>query len=134
MENQINIVEEALKEYGNLLDRMPAEESEEWWGWLIDNNTVVYEGKYWILIENVKYHELTNPHYTLFPKDFCETETELSSKELKERSHILDKYHGWYYYRNGVDFREGRGVTLRRLHYHIVKIIDINPHIKGTSF
>lgn len=94
----------------------PAHDSEEFTQFLINNNQVVLRTKYWLVIENCKYHELESPHYTIFPINHCAEWNELSAKETTSLKRILSQYGDWFKYQNVRDQR-----TVQRLHLHVVR-------------
>lgn len=54
--------------YQSLLAEAPDHLSPEFIDYLRDNNVVVFEDDFWIVIENIKYHSSTQAHHTAFTK------------------------------------------------------------------
>lgn len=102
-----------LEQYNNRLKQVPAWDSDEFIPWIKENNVVVYENSYWVIVENCKYHTSSNPHYTAFSTEIGVSEN--SAAWLMAAIEFLD-CEGWFKYENSTANK-----TLKRPHFHIVR-------------
>lgn len=99
-------------EYQEFLAKAPAHNSPEFLDFLRENNPVVFEDAFWIVVENYKYHTRANPWYTAFIKDVEAPVPWMSA-------HTLYHHAGWEHWnwlRKAADKR-----TIDRFHIHIHK-------------
>lgn len=102
--------------YDWTLKQAPRHEEPKFIDFLRDKNKVVMETKFWLLIENIKYHTTQNPHYTLFPKHYAHEWADLNTYEIKEFKKIMNRYEDWFKYENSK-----KSKTIDRFHIHLVK-------------
>lgn len=80
-----------------------------------ENNEVILEDEYFILIKNAKYHSNTNIHYTGFLKSRkIELMFELSVNEWRSLQNILMKYKDLLFYSNPKRLK-----TVDYYHFHL---------------
>lgn len=104
------------------------EESDDWWIELERSSQVVFEDKYWIMIESPEYHSQIHTHYIIYPKDYCEGWAELSVRERNALFRILNRYNTWDVYRDREENRE-----FKRFCLHLCPRIDIIPVSKDAT-
>lgn len=105
-----------LEDYKRLLEVAPSSESPDFIDFLEQHNTVVFKSKYWLCIENAKYHTTETPHLTLFSIQYCTDMGELAPASWRALKLILARYSECMIYANSWKLK-----TIKRLHFHIVK-------------
>lgn len=112
------------KEYLKLIKNMPDSMSDEYLQFMRDRVKVVYEDIDWIIVENIKYHTLENPHYTAFTKD---THNWMNLNGLMLIAKFKLDIDSWFTYRNHTKAR-----SIERNHVHFVK--NYNAYIRRSFF
>lgn len=102
-----------------LYEEAPPSYGEDFLPYLKQNNVVVSETRYWVVIENTKYHKPNFPHYTVFCKRYAESWGDFSTEELTELKQMLQDYADWMKYENAAEYK-----TIHRFHMHIVRNYD----------
>ena len=100
------------KEYEKL--KYPDSTTDEFLDYLKENNKIVFESIYWLVVENCKYHSNENPHYTAFWRDSatCEFENYDELDKIKTYLGLND----WFMYINAKKDR-----SIKRFHIHFRK-------------
>lgn len=109
------------EEYQKLLEKVPRHDSPVFIKWLRENNKVVKENDYYIIIENIKYHTIDNPFYTIFSKDHPDSDYAILNI-------LTVKFAKWEWLK-----KDATKQTINRFHVHVYrsyKIIDTNGNIK----
>lgn len=100
--------------YDELLAGAPEHDSEAFLQYLRDNNTVVFEGPNWLIIENFKYHSAERPWLTVFWKHTQQMKNSLQfSVGLMN---VLEQYPDWTWLKKTAEDQ-----SVKRFHIHIHK-------------
>jgi hypothetical protein len=100
------------KEYKQL--KYPDSTTDEFLDYLKENNKIIFESIYWLVIENCKYYTNENPHYTAFWKDSYTCEFH-NFEDLENMIGYLN-LQKWYMYINAKKDR-----SIKRFHIHFRK-------------
>lgn len=101
--------------YQKLLEAPKDHLSHDFIKYIYENNPIVYDGDYWIGIENCKWHKEDSFHYTFFAIRGIRFKYQLTMKEKMEElaveiTHKIKPHYNKY---------ENRSVE--RLHFHIIQ-------------
>jgi hypothetical protein len=101
-----------------LLKKAPAHDSPEFIDYLRENNVVIYEDAYWIMIENCKYHTEKKPWYTAFWIGEYEEENGVVVHDwYTDIDTLWDRpWKDWNWLKKSADKQ-----TVKRFHIHIYK-------------
>lgn len=100
-------------EYLQVVQGVPDPMTRGFLTYLEANNKVIYQNRYWLVVENIKYHTAENPHYTAFSK--LKYRMNMNSLiEIMENLELDD----WHLYLNAKADR-----TIPRFHVHLVRNI-----------
>lgn len=109
--------------YEDLLKNAPAHDSDEFLDYLREHNKVVFDNGQWLVIENVKYHNLKGkPWYTAFHKTTRKSHVVIGSTYQIEWYNDIDilwsydDWAEWEWLKKSADKQ-----TVNRFHIHIYK-------------
>jgi hypothetical protein len=101
-----------MQNYTELLNNAPDHLSEEFLQYLRDNNPVIEEDTYFLIIENCKHHSPEKPYYTAFWK----LGESYRDTDKLARLTFLDRHPEWE-----VTKRKKADQSVKRWHCHLIQ-------------